>query len=98
MYALLEVLMYMTSTRVPDARYHKLAYRQLTTLVSITSLVSTPTVTQGWLFSVPATSTPQVTLSSLSNRAYHVQHCECVFEFDVSPCVFSESLSSYLRV
>jgi hypothetical protein len=33
MYALLEVLLYKTSTRVRDARYHKLAYRQLTTLV-----------------------------------------------------------------
>jgi hypothetical protein len=44
MYALLDVLMYKTSTIVHDARYYWLAYRQLT------SLVSTPAaVTQGLL-------------------------------------------------
>jgi hypothetical protein len=48
MYALLEVLMYKTPTRVLDARYYQLAYRHLTPLVPITSLVSTPAVTQGW--------------------------------------------------
>jgi hypothetical protein len=42
-------------------------------MVEVTSLVSAPAVTQGWLFSVRVTNTPQVTASSLSNRAYHVQ-------------------------